>query len=228
MDEEEVREPDAVVTSRLFDSEHEDSLEERIGQLMSQGLSLEEASAIAQSQNEENSIRKRNMDIENKVEILKQQMKAKERERQYTNKLASEASSSSNETKLQALKRKINATLIRFNNLNRKKIEQALIYIEENGIDSPMEISDQELSSIEEEIDKIVKAKRMTEDDGKTIIALFTTPFHEDSDYEGYNSGYDTSGGRRRTRKSRKSRKSRKNKRKSRKNKRKSRKNKRK
>lgn len=224
MDEEEVREPDAVITSRLFDSDHEDSLEERIDQLMSQGLSLEEATAIAQSQNEESSSRKRNMDMENKIAIMKEQMKAKERERQYANKLASESSSSSNETKLQALEKKVNINANRFIPKTLTKIKEAFNNKKIN--DSPMEISDQELSSIEEEINKIVKAKRLTEDDGEEIKALFTTPFHEDSDYEGYNSGYDSSGGRRRTRRVRKSRKSRKSKRskksrKSRKNKRK-------
>jgi hypothetical protein len=87
---------------------------------------------------------------------------------------------------------------------------------------------------VEEEINEVVKNPRkfikqnglaMSEEEGEEIKNLFTTPFGEDSDYEGYNSGYDTSGGRR-TRKARKSRKSKKA-RKSRKSK-KSRKNKRK
>ena len=227
MDEENIREPDAVITSRLFDSDHEDSLEERIDQLMSQGLSLEEATAIAQSQNEESSSRKRNMAMENKVAIMKQEMEAKERERLYANKLASEASSSSNETALQALEKKININANRFIPKTLTKIREALNNKKVN--DYPMEISDQELTSIEEDINTIVKANRISEDDGKAILALFTTPFHEDSDYEGYNSGYDTSGGRRRTRRVRKSRKSRKSRRSRRSRKsRKSRKNKRK
>jgi DNA-binding transcriptional MerR regulator len=71
MDEEDdVRQPDAVRTSRLYDFDHEDDVEERISQLMETGLSLEEATQIADDQNQETSNRKRNMAMENKVEIM--------------------------------------------------------------------------------------------------------------------------------------------------------------
>jgi hypothetical protein len=222
-----VRAPDSVVFSTLYDSEEQDSPQIRINQLISFGLSPQEARTIVEDQIETAKNDSRIMNLENKAFILKEQMKAKERERQHANKLASEASSSSEEAAFKSLVTKIAYLLIRFNKSTKEKIEQALMYKKNNGIKSQMEISDQELTSIEEEINKIIKNPRanMTENDGEAIIALFTTPVHGDSDYEGYNSGYDTSGGRR-TRKARKSRKSRKSKkskksRKTRKNKRK-------
>jgi hypothetical protein len=225
MDEEEPRAPDSVVISNLYDSDIPDTLEDRINQLLSHGLSPEEAEAIARSQMETARNESRIMNLENTVEILKEQMKAKERERQRANKLASEASSSSEEAELRALETKIKRDSRNFNISNKKKIGEALIYKKENGIVSQMEISDQELNLIEKDINDFVNAKRISKEEGEAIKNLFTTPFGEDSDYEGYNSGYDTSGGRR-TRKARKSRKSRKSKkskksRKTRKNKRK-------
>jgi hypothetical protein len=217
-----VRAPDSVVFSTLYDSEEQDSPQIRINQLISFGLSPQEARTIVEDQIETAKNDSRIINLENKAFILKEQMKAKERERQHANKLASEASSSSEEAAFKSLVTKIAYLLIRFNKSTKEKIEQALMYKKNNGIKSQMEISDQELTSIEEEINKIIKNPRanMTVNDGEAIIALFTTPVHGDSDYEGYNSGYDSSGGRRRTRKARKSKKSKKS-RKTRKNKRK-------
>ena len=243
MDEEEdnnVRAPDQVVTGSLYDdSDIPDTLADRINQLLSHGLSPEEAEAIARSQMETARNESRIMNLENTVEILKEQMKAKERERQRINKLASESSSSDEEAELELLETKVNANTRSF------KDETILLKIKEalqNKRDKlPMlEITDAKLRSIEEEINEVVKnpikiikqkGLAMSKKDVDAILELFTTPIHGDSDYE-YNSGnesdydgYDTSGGRRtrKARKSRKSRKSKKNKKskKTRKNKRK-------
>lgn len=230
MDEEDnVRAPDQVVTGSLYDdSETPDTLQDRIQQLQLQGLSLEQATAIAQDQLQIAQQQHRNMNLENTVAILKQQMEAKERERQYKNKMASEASSSSDEAKLEALIKRVSFT-IRFDEDIKALLQKALQNKKENGFRSQLEIKDSEYHALANKIDKFVKGNRMTKEDGVTIVDLFTTPLHEVSDYEGYNSdydGYDTSGGRR-TRKARKSRKSRKSK-KTKKNKRRTRKNKRK
>ena len=225
MDEEEdnnVRAPDQVVTGSLYDdSETPDTLQDRINQLLSHGLSPDEAEAIARSQMETAREEHRNMNLENTVAILKQQMEAKERERQYKNKMASEASSSAEETKLEAFNKMLtdNFKARRFTDNTRNLIEKALQNKKENGFRSQLEIPDEAYNKIVAEISTIVKNPRanMTEKDVAAIVDLFTPPIHGDSDYE-YNSGnesdydgYDTSGGRR-TRKARKSRKSRKSK----------------
>jgi hypothetical protein len=228
-DDDVVRPADQVVTGSLYDLDRPDTLEERVHRLMEQGLSPEEATAIAQDQLETARAEERNMNIDNKVAILKQRIKQEEEERKYKNKMASEASSSSIAAKLRALEQHVQES-------HRKITPEILQYIKDafqskrdNGINSKMEILDQKLDKIQNEINKLVERKIMSADDGEKILELFTTPVWEDSDYEGYNSGYDTSGGRRtrktrrRTRKSRKTRKTRKSRksRKSRKNKRK-------
>ena len=185
--DEEVRAPDAVFSDQLIGS---DTVDDRIAQLMSQGLDYDEAHNIAKDQARDYVVEDlKTMDEYNRLENTR-----KLEEIKGAKELEMEKSKNMYKTIVFGKARFLQPS-------NSTKLKEAYAYFEKTG--HPLELSDADYESINDELNEIVKKKRMTSDESDKILELFTTPVNEDEDYE-YN---EEGGGRKRRRKSRKNKK---------------------
>lgn len=202
-DEEFVREADQVRRERLIGND--DNLDEIIARLMEQGLTYDEARDIALSDIEENNRRMRNYTMENKVAQLKAINDDKELRRKQDNELATNELKRKKDKKISELEKIVLETSRRFNSQQQKLINDALAYYK--SYDNPMTITDEEYSSLDEELNKMKEIKRLkiTSDMVDKLLSLFTTPIEEVEEYKYEETEY----GGKRSRRRRKTRKTR-------------------
>jgi hypothetical protein len=207
MEEENIRVPAPIRRERLIGEDTFDE-DERIAQLMADGLNIDEANHIVHQQIQEANNKKKDADLQfllhhNQLKELSQiekKNKALENQQKHEN------------IKFEKLKRIATENIRKFTPINQEKIREALKEFESTT--KPLEIENTDYDSIVDEIDEMVDKKRLKSEDGHKILELFEVSVVEDDDDDDNKYKYIEGGRRRRrprkTKKSRKSRKSKK------------------
>lgn len=181
-EEEPIRRPDEVRRERLID--HEDDLDEMIARLMSQGLTNDEAREIALSDIEENNRRMKTMTMENKVAELKAISESKSIHRKQGSDSAAEEFKSRQDNKIAELEKIVLDISRRLNAQHRKLVMDALAHYKIDKL--PMEITDEEFASLNDELLKMTEIKRLniTTEIVNKLMDLFTTRLEEYEEYQ--------------------------------------------
>lgn len=208
-EEEPIRRPDEVRRERLID--HEDDLDEIIARLMSQGLTNDEARDIALSDIEENNRRIKAMTMENKVAELKAISESKNIHRKKDIDSAVEEFKSKQDNKIAELEKIVLDISRRLNAQHRKLVIDALAHYKIDKL--PMEITDEEFASLNDELVKLSEIKRLnvTTEIVNKLMDLFTTRLEEYEEYQ-YEDDTEYGGSRRKRKNKTKSKKSKKSK----------------